>query len=97
MGGSKRYEEQVEAFKEGKNSQRKSDSLWVSKGDNYKEMYSYNTPIAFEDKDGQVYLNKDKYSQTTSVQQGVIRRELNPTELSGNEFEEKRKSVRRSE
>lgn len=94
MGGSKRYEEQVEYFKEGKTSHRKSNSLSVyADKDRLKELYSYDTPIAFEDKEGKVYLNKGKYSQTTSVQQNVIRRKLNPEELSTEEFEKKRREV----
>lgn len=94
MGGSKRYEEQVEHFKEGKTSHRKSDSLSVyADKDRPKEIYSYNTAIAFQDKDGKVYLNKGKYSQTTSVQQNVIRRKLNPEELTTEEFEKKRKEL----
>ncbi len=95
MAGNKRYYEQVEAFKEGKTSARKSDSLSVYAGDERKpkEIYSYNTAIAFQDKDGKVYLNKNKYSVTTSAQQNVIRSKLNPVELETSEFEKKRKEA----
>ena len=41
-----------------------------------KTLYSYNTPIAYYSEDeGKYYLNKNKYSTTTSSQQNIFRNE----------------------
>lgn len=90
MGGTKRYNEQIENFRAGRTSDKKSDSFRVLNRGNIKEIYSYNTPIAFEGKDKNIYMTKQKYSQTTSTQQGVIRNNLKPIELEPSEFEKKR-------
>lgn len=53
-------------------------------------LYSYRTPIAIRLKDGNVILNKTKYSSTTSHIQSKIRYECNVVEdLEYNEFMKK--------
>lgn len=58
-----------------------------------KTLYSYNTPLVYHDsKKGTYYLNKDKYSTTTSSQQNTFRQEARGRpfmEVSESELREK--------
>lgn len=52
-----------------------------------KSLYNYNTLIAYHSDNGKLYINREKYSATTSKIQGQIRREAKHyTEVSEREI-----------
>jgi hypothetical protein len=74
----KNCKEAVKAFRERKEC-RKAESIW-SNGD---ALYSYATPLLERDGDT-LYLNRTKYSVTTSVHQGALGAEFpNAVRVSG--------------
>lgn len=75
----------------------KTPNRSLSTSNDGRTLYSYNTPIAYQDESGEHYLNKDKYSVTTSSQQNLFRREAKDRgvdfeEVSESEIREKRYS-----
>lgn len=72
----------VKSYLRGEGKVKTSNNSISTSGDG-KTLYSYNTPIAYKEDSGQMYLNKDKYSVTTSSQQNIFRQEA-----KGKEFEE---------
>ena len=68
---------------EGKNKTLKSSNLYVN---NYGELINYWTRIAYF-KDGNLYLNKSKYSRTTSKNQNLIRYYANYYNINCIEYE----------
>lgn len=76
-------EEFIKLFRNGKlTAQRKNGNLWIMNG---KLLVNYNTPIAYRQQEDRIFLNKTKYSVTTSKIQCLIRRNCNVIK----EFEEK--------
>lgn len=62
-----------------------NDSLATD--DTGRVLYSYNTPIAYNSRDGTTFVNSDKYSPTTSTQQNLVRKEAgNVKEVSAKEL-----------
>lgn len=74
-------------FNEESNVKTSNNSF--STGGRGRVLYSYNTPIAYKDDSGRQYLNKDKYSSTTSSQQTLFRRGAENRNVKYEEVSEK--------
>jgi hypothetical protein len=82
-------EEFIPAFKPFKHGHSMKASKWSdASGDIIYDIYSYSTRMASinTEKRQVTYLNVGKYSQTTSRQQGLIRRALNGAGLELPEY-----------
>jgi len=64
----------VKAYLRGEGNVKTGNNSLSTSRDS-KTLYSYNTPIAYREDSGKLYLNKDKYSVTTSSQQNIFRQE----------------------
>lgn len=81
--GKMTNEEFIKLFRDGKlTAQRKNGNLWAMDD---KILVNYSTPIAYRQQENRIFLNKTKYSVTTSKIQNLIRRNCNVIK----EFEEK--------
>ena len=64
----------VKGFLDGKGNLKTSNNS-LSTSEKGKTLYSYNTPIVYKNNKGKYFLNKNKYSVTTSSQQNIYRNE----------------------
>lgn len=84
----------IQAYFRGEGN-AKTGNRSLSTSEKGRTLYSYNTPIAYVSAKGNgVYLNKDKYSVTTSSQQNAFKREASSRgieyqEVSSKELNEK--------
>lgn len=78
----------IDAYFRGEGNAKTSNRS-LSTSEKGRTLYSYNTPIAYVSPKGSgVYLNKDKYSFTTSTQQNAFRRTANAKGIEYKEVSE---------
>jgi len=67
----------------------KASSLSISKEGKGTALYSYATPIAYRDKQGNIYATDKKFSKSTTTQQNSLKRTTDVKVLKNDEFKEK--------
>lgn len=81
----------IDDFYYGRKEKSKASSLSVKPEGKGSALYSYATPIAYKDGNGNIYMTDKKFSSTTSTQQNKLYAKGGVKKLSNDEYKEKLK------